>query len=227
MIPRPENPLIAALDVPDLGSAEDLARRLGSTVGLLKVGLTLLMSHGPSSVELVARHGPVFVDAKLHDIPHQVEGAAEAIGRLGAAMLTVHALGGAAMVAAGVAGAERGAARAGVPVPLVLAVTVLSSQSGEEFASPASLAFEAKSAGAGGVVVSGGDVREVREACGEDFCLVVPGIRPPGSNGNDQLRVLTPEEAVDAGADYLVLGRPITGASDPAGAARSILATVR
>ncbi len=112
-------------------------------------------------------------------------------------------------------------------MPLVLGVTVLSSLGGESLASPASLAFEARAAGATAAVVSGEDVRTVREVMGEDFCLVVPGIRPPGSDGHDQIRVLTPEEAVEAGADYLVLGRAITGSSDPAAAARSILATIR
>jgi orotidine-5'-phosphate decarboxylase len=104
---------------------------------------------------------------------------------------------------------------------------VLSSQTGEELASPASLAFEAKAAGLDGVVVSGADVREVRDACGEAFCLVVPGIRPPGSNGDDQVRVLTPGEAIESGADYLVVGRPVTAAADPAGVARAIVSSVR
>jgi orotidine-5'-phosphate decarboxylase len=104
---------------------------------------------------------------------------------------------------------------------------VLSSLAGEGLASPASLAFEARAAGAGGIVVSGEDVSVVREVVGEEACLVVPGIRPAGSNGDDQVRILTPEEAIDRGADYLVVGRPITGSRDPAGAARTILATIR
>jgi orotidine-5'-phosphate decarboxylase len=114
-----------------------------------------------------------------------------------------------------------------MPAPLVLAVTVLSSHAGEGLASAASLAFEAQAAGAGGIVVSGDDVSTVREVVGEESCLVVPGIRPAGSNGHDQVRILTPEEAIDAGADYLVVGRPVVGASDPAGAARAIVASVR
>jgi orotidine-5'-phosphate decarboxylase len=131
------------------------------------------------------------------------------------------------MIAAAARGAERGAREAGVPVPMLIAVTVLSSLSGESLASPASLAFEARAAGAVGAVVSGDDVSTVREVMGEDFCLVVPGIRPAGSNGHDQVRILTPEEAIERGADYLVLGRPITASVDPAGAARAILASVR
>jgi orotidine-5'-phosphate decarboxylase len=110
---------------------------------------------------------------------------------------------------------------------LVLAVTVLSSRSGEGLASPASLAFEAKASGLDGVVVSGEDVRDVRDVCGDDFCLVVPGIRPPGSNGHDQVRVVTPADAIERGADYIVVGRPITDAEDPVGVARAILRETR
>jgi orotidine-5'-phosphate decarboxylase len=103
----------------------------------------------------------------------------------------------------------------------------LSSQSGDDLASPASLAWEAKSAGLDGVVVSGEDVRDVREACGEAFCLAVPGIRPAGTNGHDQVRILTPSDAIERGADYLIVGRVITTAADPVGAARLITREVR
>jgi orotidine-5'-phosphate decarboxylase len=222
VIPRPEHPLVVALDVSDLARAEHLARELAPFSGMLKVGLELAWSHGPDAVRRVGAHGPVFVDAKLHDIPNTVERAAANVARLGVAMLTVHALGGDAMMRAAAAGAASGADEGGHAMPLVVAVTVLSSMSGEELASPASLAFEAKSAGLDGVVVSGGDVRAVREACGEEFCLVVPGIRPHGANGDDQVRVLTPTAALDAGADFLVVGRPITEAADPAGVAKGI-----
>jgi orotidine-5'-phosphate decarboxylase len=227
VIPPPENPLIVALDVSSLDEADRLAGLLAPEAGLLKVGLELSWAAGPEAVRRIARRGPVFVDAKLHDIPTTVERAAANIARLGVRMLTVHALGGEAMMSAALAGAERGASESGQTPPLVVAVTVLSSQSGEDLASPASLAFEAKTAGLQGVVVSGEDVRDVREACGDDFCLVVPGIRPAGSNGDDQRRVLTPEDAIERGADFLVVGRPITGARDPAGVARSILRAIR
>ncbi len=227
MIPRPENPLIAALDVSGLDEAESLARELAPAIGHVKVGLELFGAHGPDAVRRVGRHAPVFLDLKFHDIPNQVEGAARNAAKLGVAMFTVHALGGGPMMSAAVRGAERGADEAGVPMPLVIAVTVLSSLAGEGLASPASLAFEAKAAGATACVASGSDVAEVRAAVGEPFAIVVPGIRPAGSNGHDQVRILTPEEAVEAGADYLVVGRPITAASDPAGAARAILASVR
>lgn len=142
-------------------------------------------------------------------------------------MLNVHALGGEAMMRAARTGADRGAIEAGLPSPLVIAVTVLSSQSGEGLASAASLAFEAKSSGLDGVVVSGEDVQDVRAVCGDEFCLVVPGIRPAGGNGHDQVRVLTPAAAVEHGADYIVVGRPITAADDPVGVARAILRETR
>lgn len=227
MIPRPENPLVVALDLSDLDAAEDLAKRLVGQVGMFKVGLQLFTGYGPVSVSRVRDHGPVFLDLKLHDIPNTVERASFNVGRIGAAMFTVHALGGEAMIAAAVRGAEAGAGEAGHPAPVVVAVTVLSSLAGEGLASPASLAFEAKAAGAGGMVVSGEDVSTVREVVGEEPYVVVPGIRPAGSNGNDQVRILTPEEAVERGADYLVVGRPITSSDDPAGVARAILASVR
>ena len=226
MIPRPTNPLIVALDVSDLDEAERLASLLAPYAAMLKIGLELSWAHGPDAVRRIASHGRVFVDAKLHDIPNTVERAAANIARLGVDMLNVHALGGDAMMRAALEGAARGAADAGHPMPMVIAVTVLSSQAGEDLASPASLAFEAKTAGLDGVVVSGGDVRDVRDACGDEFCLVVPGIRPAGSNGDDQVRVLTPGEAIERGADYLVVGRPITGSSDPSGVARGILLDV-
>jgi orotidine-5'-phosphate decarboxylase len=227
MIPRPENPLVVALDVSDLDAAEALARRLEGVVGLLKVGLELFAAHGPSAVLRLRPFAPVLLDVKLHDIPTTVERATRSCARLGVAMVTVHALGGEAMVGAAVRGAAEGAGSSGHPAPAIVAVTVLSSLAGEGLASPASLAYEAVAAGAQGVVVSGEDVAVVREALGDGPLLVVPGIRPTGTDGHDQVRVLTPEEAVESGADYLVIGRPITASSDPAGAARAILASVR
>jgi orotidine-5'-phosphate decarboxylase len=223
MIPRPSNPLIVALDVSDLDLAEALAKELAPHVGMLKVGFELFWAQGPEAVRRVAAHAPVFVDSKLHDIPNTVERASTNIARLGAAMFNVHALGGEAMMRAALRGVERAEREWGVETPLVLGVTVLSSQSGEDLASPASLAFEARSAGLQGVVVSGDDVEDVRAACGDAFVLVVPGVRPAGSNGDDQVRVLTPRAAIEKGADYLVVGRPVTGSSDPAGVARALL----
>jgi orotidine-5'-phosphate decarboxylase len=227
VIPRPENPLIVAVDVSGIDAAETLSSSVSGVAGHLKVGLELFTAVGPDAVRRVAAHAPVFLDLKLHDIPTTVERASRNCARMGVAMFNVHALGGEAMVAAAVRGARQGAEETGVPAPLVLAVTVLSSLSGESMATPTSLAFEAVSAGAHGLVVSGEDVAEVREVVGEDPALVVPGIRPEGANGDDQVRVLTPRAALEAGADYLVVGRTITRADDPAGVARGILLGLR
>jgi orotidine-5'-phosphate decarboxylase len=221
------NPLIVAADVAEPEDAELLAKRLAGMVAFVKVGLTLFVAAGPAVVQRLRAHAPVFLDLKLHDIPHQVEGAAQAAAALGPGLLTVHALGGPDMVRAAVNGAAAGAAQAGLEPPAVLGVTVLSSLAGEGLASPASLAYEAVSAGAAGVVVSGEDVAVVREALGPRPVLVVPGVRPHGHAGNDQVRVLTPGEAMERGADYIVVGRPITGAGDPVAAARAILREVR
>lgn len=219
----PPNPLVVALDTSDLGTAAALSAALAGVVGMVKVGLELFTAAGPSSVSRLSEHAPVFLDLKLHDIPTTVGRAARNAGRLGAAMLTVHALGGPEMVRAAVDGAAEGAKEAGTAPPQVVAVTVLSSLAEAAGASPASLAFEAVTAGARGAVVSGDDVKDVREALGQDPLLVVPGIRPSGARSNDHARVLTPSEAMAAGADRLVVGRPITESTDPAAAARVIL----
>jgi orotidine-5'-phosphate decarboxylase len=225
-VPRFANPLIAAADTSDLAAAEELAGALAGRVGMVKVGLELFTAAGPDAVRRLRAHLPVFLDLKLHDIPTTVERAARNAGTLGPALLTVHALGGPEMVAAATRGAEAGASQAGLDPPVVVAVTVLSSLAGEGLALPSSLAFEAVEAGAGGVVVSGEDVAQVREVLGEAPIVVVPGIRPGSHPTNDHARVLTPAEALDAGADYLVVGRPITQAPDPAAAAEAILREV-
>jgi orotidine-5'-phosphate decarboxylase len=220
------NPLVVALDRSSLDEAEALASSLSGVAGLFKVGLQLFVANGPRAVERVREHGAVFLDLKLHDIPTTVGRAAREAARLAPALLTVHSLGGEPMVRAAVEGAEEGARFIGVDPPQVIAVTVLSSVGGESLASPASLAFESVSAGAAGVVVSGDDVREVREALGPEPLIVVPGVRPGRFRSNDHVRVLTPKEAIKSGADYLVVGRPVTDATDPASVARGILAEV-
>jgi orotidine-5'-phosphate decarboxylase len=217
------NPLIVAADLSDPDGAERLARQLSGIVASVKVGLELFTAGGPEAVRRVRAHAPVFLDLRLHDIPNTVGGAARSAARLGVEMLTVHSLGGPGMVAAAVEGSAKGAADAGVEPPAVLAITVLSSLAGEGLASPSSLAFEAVSAGAAGVVVSGEDVSVVRDVLGPRALLVVPGIRPRGHDNDDQIRVFTPREALEKGADYIVVGRPVTRSADPAGVARSIL----
>jgi orotidine-5'-phosphate decarboxylase len=224
--PAPSNPLIVAVDTADLGTAGEMARSLSGVAGMLKAGLELYTAAGPDAVSRLRERLPVFLDLKIHDIPHTAGRAARVAGRLGASMLTVHSLGGPEMVAAAVEGARVGAEEAGLEPPAVVGVTVLSSLAEQAGASPASLAFEAVEAGAEGVVVSGDDVSVVRDVLDDRAFVVVPGIRPSGHGSDGHARVLTPAEALRDGADYLVVGRPITEAADPATAARQLLAEV-
>jgi orotidine-5'-phosphate decarboxylase len=221
--------ICAALDFPSWERAEPFARAVAPAVGMLKVGLELFAAEGPAAVRAAAALGrPVFLDLKLHDIPNTVEGAARSAAASGAALLTVHASGGPEMVRAAVRGAS-GRMR-------ILAVTVLTSLDAEALRAvglegpPESavvrLARLAAGAGAGGLVCSPQEVRAVRAAVGPGPLLVVPGVRPPGAAKGDQARVATPAEAVAAGADVIVLGRPLRDAADPAQAAREIAATL-
>jgi len=212
--------VIVALDVPTLGEAEELASRLTGHVGWFKVGLELFGAEGPEAVRRIGNHGPVFLDLKLHDIPTTVQRAAARLGWLGAGLLTVHAMGGPAMVAAAVDGlGDRGR---------ILAVTVLTSMSDEDLRAtnqpPAArqvpaLATMAVEAGAPGLVCAPRDLAAVRSAVGADPLLVTPGIRPEGSGDDDHARSATPAMALSEGADLVVVGRPITHAADPVEAA--------
>jgi orotidine-5'-phosphate decarboxylase len=227
---RPMSPgdrLCAALDFGSWSEAEPFARAVAPAVGMLKVGLELFAAEGPAAVRAAAALArPVFLDLKLHDIPNTVEGAARSAAAAGASLLTVHASGGRRMVEAAVAGAG-GRLR-------VLGVTVLTSLGEEDLwriglegparSAAVRLARLAVEAGAGGVVCSPLEVAAVRAAVGPGPLLVVPGIRPAGAAAGDQARVATPAEAVRAGADVLVLGRPLREAADPAAAARAIAA---
>jgi orotidine-5'-phosphate decarboxylase len=205
------NQLIVALDTADADRLAELAAAVAPFVGGLKVGLQAFTALGPSAVEVTRLHAPVFLDLKLHDIPTTVAGAAAAAADLGVELLTVHAAGGPAMVEAAV----RAAPRVGI-----LGVTVLTSLPRAEEA-PA-LARLAVDAGAAGVVCAAADVPAVRDAIGGEPLVVVPGLRPDGAWPDDQARTATPAEALRAGADRLVIGRPVTGAADPAAAARSL-----
>lgn len=232
-MPSPPPPIAVALDVPTLDEAVELAAALRGEVAVCKVGLELFGSHGPEAVARVREHAPVFLDLKLHDIPTTVGRAAQALGRLGVAMMTVHAGGGTDMVAAAVEGLAKGHAEGGHDGddPIVLAVTVLTSMSDDDLADVnmpsadeqvpelASLAVEA---GAQGLVCAPTDVAVVRAAVGGDVTLVTPGVRPTWASSDDQARVATPAEAIRTGSDLLVIGRPITRAEDPAAAARRI-----
>jgi orotidine-5'-phosphate decarboxylase len=231
--------LIVALDTADADRAAALAGALAPACGLLKVGLELFAAHGPAAAARVAAAGaasgtPVFLDLKLHDIPNTVAGAVRAVLPLRPAMLTVHAGGGAAMVAAAREAAEHvgGGGGGDGARPAVLAVTVLTSLDAASLAAMGvaggptqqvlRLARLALGAGADGLVCSPREVTRLRDAFGAAPHLVVPGVRPAGTAAGDQARVATPEEAVQAGADWIVVGRPITGATDPAAAAAAI-----
>jgi orotidine-5'-phosphate decarboxylase len=221
-------PLFVAVDRPDLEGALALARRLAGAVGGLKCGLELFVSEGPAAVRALAAVGlPIFLDLKLHDIPATVAGAVRAAAGLGVDLLTLHAAGGRAMLEA-----ARAAAGSGPGRPRLLAVTVLTSLDRADLAAtgidaaPAEqavrLARLARAAGLDGVVCSPLEIGPIRAALGPDLLLVVPGIRPAGAPGADQKRVTTPAEALAAGADLLVIGRPITAAADPRAAALAL-----
>jgi orotidine-5'-phosphate decarboxylase len=219
------SPLIVALDRSDVDEAIGIGSQVSGLVAYLKVGLELFTAGGPAAVSAVQAHSAVFLDLKLHDIPTTVFRAARNAGRLGVDLLTVHAAGGSDMVRAAHDGAAEGSAAAGFEPPTIMAVLVLSSLADEPVRGGlAQLARRAVGAGAGGVVVSGPEVRAVREAVPPPILVLVPGVRPASAPADDHARLLTPREALDRGADLVVVGRPITGAPDPAEAARSILA---
>ncbi|NKE44859.1 orotidine-5'-phosphate decarboxylase [Roseomonas frigidaquae] len=224
--------LCVALDAPDLATAESWAGAVAPHAGLLKVGLELFSAEGGAAVRRIAAHRPVFLDVKLHDIPNTVAGAIRSLAPLGPAWITVHAAGGAAMVEA-----ARKAAEAGGGVrPRILAVTVLTSLDAAALAATGvaggpvqqvlRLARLAMAAGADGLVCSPREVRPIRDALGELPVLVVPGVRPAGSAADDQARTATPEQVARDGADWIVVGRPITQAADPGAAARAIAAAL-
>ena len=226
------NRIAVALDASERERILQLARLVAPEAGVLKVGLEAFCAHGPSLVAEIAALAPVFLDLKLHDIPNTVGGAAAAAARTGASILNVHAGGGREMMRAAGDRAREAAASAGLPAPRVIAVTVLTSLDGAALAevglsgSPREaalrLALLARESGLDGVVCSPEEIEAIRAACGPGFLLVVPGIRPAGSVAGDQKRIATPGSAARAGADLLVIGRPITGAADPAAAAREI-----
>jgi orotidine-5'-phosphate decarboxylase len=226
-------PFVVALDLPNAEAAVRLAQRLEPYVGGYKIGLGLLLGPGPALVGALAELGkPVFADAKLHDIPSQVEAAARSLGRHGARWVTTHAGGGKTMIEAAVSGLESGSGSYGG----ILAVTVLTSLDAAALAqvgipvTPGKLVSKmarvAAAAGAEGVVCSPHELGVVAEVAPE-LKKVTPGIRPAGAANDDQSRVATPEEAIRRGADLLVIGRPITGADDPVAAAKRVAEQLR
>jgi orotidine-5'-phosphate decarboxylase len=224
--------IFVALDTLDFGRAEELARALGDSVGGVKLGKEFFTAHGPEGVRGVAGGKPLFLDLKFHDIPNTVAGAVRAAMHMRPVMLNVHASGGRAMMEAAALAAREGAEDSGIERPWLLAVTVLTSLDDADLESvgqrtPASdqvrrLAALTADSGLDGVVCSPREIAALRRDLGPDFKLVVPGIRPAWAAGGDQKRSATPRDALDAGADVLVIGRPITAADDPAAAARRI-----
>ena len=227
------NRILVALDTTDTQQAVDIARRLDGLVGGVKLGLEFVSANGPQGVRAVTDTGqPLFLDLKFHDIPNTVAGAVRAVTPLAPAIVNVHAAGGTAMMKAAREAAAEAAEQHGTDMPLVIAVTVLTSLDDADLAevgqrSPAEaqavrLAQLAQSAGLDGVVCSPREILAIRRACGDDFKLIVPGIRPLWSATGDQKRFSSPASAIQDGADFLVIGRPITAAEDPAEAARRI-----
>jgi len=229
--------VITALDVHSLPAMQQLVDILGDSISFYKIGMELFYSVGPESVQFLKQQGKhVFLDLKLHDIPNTVAQSVRDLTRLGADLLTLHGTGGRAMLQAAAEAARDEAARTGVQRPRLLAVTVLTSfdeQGWREIGGSLpirdtvlQLAVLAKEAGVDGVVSSPQEAAAIRKACGPDFLIVTPGIRPAFSQTNDQKRVATPAQALQCGASHLVIGRPITKAADPAEAARKILAEI-
>ena len=230
------NRLIFALDVDSLAEAEALVEQLAREVGVFKVGKQLFLSAGPEVVRMIQRHGAdVFLDLKFHDIPYTVARAGIEAARLGVRFFDLHASGSFEMMERTQIEVARVCRREGVRRPKILAVTVLTSLRKSDLRrvgvadevehQVVRLARLARKAGMDGVVASPLEIARIRRECGRGFLIVTPGVRPAGlGQGDDQKRYMTPEEAMKAGADYLVLGRPIRDAPDPLAAVREVVA---
>jgi orotidine-5'-phosphate decarboxylase len=227
--------LIVALDLDDLDLATELVRSLAQEVGMFKIGKQLFTHAGPQAVRLIQDlGGEIFLDLKFHDIPNTVAKAAIEATRLGVKMFNVHASGSLEMMRLTVKEVERVSRQQKLRRPIMLGVTVLTSLGQEDLQrlgvehkiadQVVRLALLTKEAGMDGVVASPHEVADIRHACGQRFVIVTPGIRPAESQRNDQQRVMTPADAVRAGVDYIVVGRPILEAQNPVKAARAIVA---
>jgi len=227
--------LIVALDLDDLDLATELVRSLAQEVGMFKIGKQLFTHAGPQAVRLIQDlGGEIFLDLKFHDIPNTVAKAAIEATRLGVKMFNVHASGSLEMMRLTVKEVERVSRQQKLRRPIMLGVTVLTSLGQEDLQrlgvehkiadQVVRLALLTKEAGMDGVVASPHEVADIRHGCGQRFVIVTPGIRPAESQRNDQQRVMTPADAVRAGVDYIVVGRPILEAQNPVMAARAIVA---
>ena len=228
--------IYCAVDTPDLDAAKEIIAKISPAGVGVKLGMEFFNFNGSQGVRDILENcdnPPVFLDLKYHDIPNTVAGAVRAACAMGVSYLNVHASGGLEMMRAAKQAAAEGAAKYGKPEPKLLAVTLLTSIDQEEAARVGfsgsiservvALAELTKEAGLDGVVCSALEIKAIRAACGPDFVLMVPGIRPAGSDTGDQKRVMTPKDAMAAGATHLVIGRPITQATDPARAAQEIM----
>jgi len=226
--------IIIALDVEELDSARELVSLLKDHVGAFKIGKQLFTRYGPEAVRMIHESsGKVFLDLKFHDIPTTVARAALEVSRLGVFMFNVHATGGFDMMRQAVTAVHAAASASNCDRPLILAVTVLTSLGPEDLQRIGfSAGIEklvtghaclAKDAGLDGVVASPKEIKAIKKQCGNDFLVVTPGIRPPASGHNDQKRTMTPGQAMQAGADYIVVGRPVTRAPDPLAVVKSII----
>jgi len=227
--------LVVALDLPTKEEAFGIIDRLDGVADFFKIGPVLFTAYGPEIVTGIVKRGlKVFLDLKFHDIPNTVAGAGAAAAKLGVEIFNIHTSGGFDMMTATREAVDRTCEHGGLELPKILGVTVLTSlgqENTDRIFGPGELvknrvtrlAGEAKKAGLDGVVASPWEISEVKETCGSGFLVLSPGIRPAGTGGDDQARIMTPAEAVARGSDYLVIGRPVTGAADPAAAAADIL----
>lgn len=231
------NPIICALDTQEVEEATSIAQDVMPHVGAIKLGLEFFTANGAAGVKHITQLGiPVFLDLKFHDIPTTVAKAIAATAGMNMFMMTVHTSGGHNMLRAAMDASDRVAQVTGKDRPLVIGVTILTSLDQDDVAmlgfnhtvndQVTRLADLAQSAGLDGVVCSPNEISLIRKACGHDLKLIVPGIRPEGASADDQKRVLTPKEALKRGADYLVVGRPITQAADRAAMARAIAESI-
>ena len=232
------NPIICAVDASDADEASTIANEVRSHVGAIKLGLEYFTANGAPGVDYITRLGiPVFLDLKFHDIPNTVAKAIAATVGMNMFMMTVHTTGGQAMLKAAIDASDRVAQTTGKERPLIIGVTLLTSLDQDDIGilgfrdtlqdQVIRLADLAQSAGLDGVVCSPFEISPIRKACGNDLKLIVPGIRPEGVSANDQKRILTPKEALSRGADYLVIGRPITDAPNRAAAAKAIAQNIK
>ena len=227
--------LVLALDVNNFKKAEELVDKLTDYVGVFKIGNQLFTAEGTKVIKMVQeKGGKVFLDLKFHDIPNTVARAAEVVSKLGIYIFDIHTSGGYEMMKATVEASKKLSFALGISKPLILGVTLLTSINQEilekEIGIKKSLEEQvvhlaklAEAAGLDGVVASSWEIKALRAACGEGFVILTPGIRPAGKSDDDQKRIMTPQEAIKLGADFIVIGRPITNATNPVKASQEIL----